>query len=134
MAQGNSPNYFPPPRVGIIYPLQSYYNTNRVAGAWFPDWNEQWSQASYVLQLWCGTYHMIARLRTGRYKVTIMRQCTLPRYMLEHRLRGVTEKTTGCVMLSVEKPIEHHLSEEELIRRAELTSYSSLDLDDVSGG
>ena len=29
-----------------------------------------------------------------------MRQCALPRCIMEHRLRGVAEKTTGCVMLS----------------------------------
>ena len=34
----------------------------------------------------------------------------------------------------VEEPIEHHLGEQELIRRAQLTGNPPLDLDNVRGG
>ena len=41
------------------------------------------------------------RLRTGRYEVTTQRQCAHCRAALEQTPRGVTEKTTGGVWLSV---------------------------------
>ena len=37
-----------------------------------------------------------------------MRRIALPRCIVEHRLRGVTEKTTGCVMLSDEYELNMH--------------------------
>ena len=75
-------------------------STNRVAWAGSCLAIEQCRQASYVLLLWCCTYHMINRLRTARYEVTTQRQCAHCRAALEQTPHGVAKKTTGCGSLS----------------------------------